>query len=430
VCAFFFPHDLQTCQEQIIMTESIGCHTLCFKPYILSTWDNFQSYLMKIRKINTQVVHLAGHHEKRGFCFTDRVMDEESLITLLAEQKDHIDCVVLNACSTRSVGLRLRERGVKNVVCWQGTVKDPVAVKFTDMFYKSLKLAAEGQRRMPDKAFRAAFVQAEINIRQELSSSTPSASRGPVPPLPADPQENVVVFLSEDDERFGAGNSSDSGSSKAETVKVEAGTPTTTGAGAGTSTPPRTDSPAASETPRTRKRGTSTPPTVDKRAAINSKQLEGHSGPRPTPAATTGKDSVVDTGNHLGFHRISASKQLEAAEAGPDSTDTTDASAGPARKASKRTRTERQGGEGSSGAAGPQGGHASGALQVGRQCGPGAQAGGPRPRADIAAGKGKGKRSEDNLNTEGTGTDTPENLKEKRGRVGIGRFLGFHKLPP
>eukprot|EP00287_Rhodomonas_sp_CCMP768_P033463 CAMPEP_0202836802 /NCGR_PEP_ID=MMETSP1389-20130828/43323_1 /ASSEMBLY_ACC=CAM_ASM_000865 /TAXON_ID=302021 /ORGANISM="Rhodomonas sp., Strain CCMP768" /LENGTH=68 /DNA_ID=CAMNT_0049512719 /DNA_START=51 /DNA_END=254 /DNA_ORIENTATION=+ len=60
VCAFFVPNEtLQTCQEQKTMTKSIGCRTLCFKPHTLSTWDNFQSDLMKIKKINTQVVHLA-----------------------------------------------------------------------------------------------------------------------------------------------------------------------------------------------------------------------------------------------------------------------------------------------------------------------------------------------------------------------------------
>ncbi len=81
---------------------------------------------------------------------------------------------MLNACYTYSLAAALRREGVRYVVCWHQDVKDSIAKKFAEEFFRELVVNPTDYKR----AFEAGQI--------EVKSLSPEAARG-------------LCFLSDDD---------------------------------------------------------------------------------------------------------------------------------------------------------------------------------------------------------------------------------------
>ena len=60
------------------------------------------------------------------------------LISKATGQNGSIKCAVLNACSTKGLGERLKEGGMSHVVCWMTPVHDEAVRELCDNFYQAL----------------------------------------------------------------------------------------------------------------------------------------------------------------------------------------------------------------------------------------------------------------------------------------------------
>ena len=135
---------------------------------------------------NVRVVHLGGHGEGSGLGFvwpvdgsssaqsggtpvvTAAPLDAEIFLELIklelppkGEMAWGVECVFLNACAQLAMGERLREVGVRWVVCWEGHPRDPVSRAFADEFYKRLNTPGR------DRDYRSAFNRARVACRDK-----------------------------------------------------------------------------------------------------------------------------------------------------------------------------------------------------------------------------------------------------------------------
>ena len=65
--------------------------------------------------------------------------------------------MVLNACETEEMGKKLRDAGVRHVVCWRSEVQDTTAKRFALDFYASLD--QQEQERDHARAFQQAVAR-------------------------------------------------------------------------------------------------------------------------------------------------------------------------------------------------------------------------------------------------------------------------------
>ena len=122
---------------------------------VMPTFDNFDDVVRNCTLQNVVLVYFAGHTGKGGeLCFcknkTGSVMEmlgPDFVAPCIAGSSKNastrarggtIECVVLNSCHTRALGLALRDRGVMHVVCWHRKVNDATAAKFAEEFFKEL----------------------------------------------------------------------------------------------------------------------------------------------------------------------------------------------------------------------------------------------------------------------------------------------------
>jgi len=195
------------------------------------TIEDLYSSIGLARQRNVRVMHLAGHGKKEcGFIWNAsdsatarREFDVDAIslaIGSVAGQNGPMECVVLNACSTETMGRLLLQRGVPYVLCWRTTVQDETAKELCQHFYRALVENASGTRDYT-RAFFAATdavrssahtggtanlprgAEDVTNSKSVLHSSNTRSispdggapSRGKVLPWL---QQDVVLFLSKD----------------------------------------------------------------------------------------------------------------------------------------------------------------------------------------------------------------------------------------
>jgi len=100
-------------------------------------------------------------------------MEEEirSLAGMIAKasgQNGSIECAVLNACSTKKLGERLKEAGMSHVVCWKTPVQDETAREICRHFYNALMQQSKDRSRSASRDYQRAFRSA-VDVRREHS---------------------------------------------------------------------------------------------------------------------------------------------------------------------------------------------------------------------------------------------------------------------
>jgi hypothetical protein len=138
------------------------------------TFATFTNEMHQAIQKNVCVVHLAGHgstedgllwFKQQGRQLSGPDYEKVPLqkfagvfmiVSAGSEDGGTVECVVLNASETETVGKLLRQNGVPHVVCWRSQIKDETVMDFAKHFYTSLKDSTEYRR-----AFKMAshFVQ-------------------------------------------------------------------------------------------------------------------------------------------------------------------------------------------------------------------------------------------------------------------------------
>lgn len=137
--------------EELMMGYTHGRSVFDVHVHPQPTFDMFSDCMIHAKERNMRIVHFSGHgNAKCGFFWLKggsrdyeqvRPMDFVNLFkTEAADSKvgGTIECVILNACETESMGRMLRENGVPHVVCWRKEVQDETAMSFSKIFYKIL----------------------------------------------------------------------------------------------------------------------------------------------------------------------------------------------------------------------------------------------------------------------------------------------------
>jgi len=187
------------------------------------TLHDLRCSIASCKRRNVRVLHLAGHGRKKcGFIWNasddakqSQEFDVEAIslaIGMAAGANGPLECAVLNACSTLTMGLLLRTHNVPYVICWKTPVLDETAKELCQRFYRSLVENASGARD-----YKRAFFAATDGLRSSahtggaakmprgamdlddshsnsLLSDHVQSRRGPDPWL----QQDVVLFLSKD----------------------------------------------------------------------------------------------------------------------------------------------------------------------------------------------------------------------------------------
>jgi hypothetical protein len=137
----------------------------------------FQDFADRVRSArwrNVPVLHLTGHGGSKCVFFWlknpavstteyDHEIPVDRFANILSQRvgggegKGTLECVVLNACETETMGKTLRSVGLLHVVCWRSVVQDTTAKSFALDFYASLK--DQGQARDYKFAFQQAVVR-------------------------------------------------------------------------------------------------------------------------------------------------------------------------------------------------------------------------------------------------------------------------------
>ena len=170
--------------KRIIMNSACGweCSTNS-QPTLQDLNDSLESATQR----NVKVLHLAGHSRRDcGFVWNadDAATDtmEEEICTLAgmiakaAGLQGSIECAVLNACSTKELGERLKEAGMPHILCWKTPVQDETARELCRRFYDALMQQSK-DRSQPSRDYRRAFRSAVDVMREH--SFTGGAARLP-----------------------------------------------------------------------------------------------------------------------------------------------------------------------------------------------------------------------------------------------------------
>ena len=167
-----------------------------FRIHPQPTLKDLCSCIARAKERNMRVLHLAGHgDEEAGFIWNEddaasdhKVVDNDAIavaVGSVAGDQGPLEGALLNACSTYAMGLKLREYGVPDVVCWTTRVQDPIAREFCARFYSSLVRQAGGARN-----YRRAFLDAARPMLEPARAGGAGGSQV----VPAD--VNVVQLLS------------------------------------------------------------------------------------------------------------------------------------------------------------------------------------------------------------------------------------------
>jgi len=121
----------------------------------MPTFDSFKALILDSAAQNVVVAYFAAHSGKGGLlCFNTAGSSDEmemlgpDQVTVMIACASNgvssrasggaIECVALNACYTRALGVALWAEGVVHVVCWHGTVLASHAIKFAKKFFEEL----------------------------------------------------------------------------------------------------------------------------------------------------------------------------------------------------------------------------------------------------------------------------------------------------
>ena len=107
--------------------------------------------------------------------------------------KGTLECVVLNACSTETMGRKLRAIGIPHVVCWSSAVLDETASTFSMRFYSALDHQNPADGIDYPRAFSQAAACVESSIDVEYRKPAKAQAKGAV---------DFVCFLSKDGDHF------------------------------------------------------------------------------------------------------------------------------------------------------------------------------------------------------------------------------------
>jgi hypothetical protein len=88
------------------------------------------------------IVHFSGHGTKEGLLLEDergrtRQLPVQALARMLAQHRSSVECVILNACSTRAQGRRIACE-IPFVIASPQAILDPHAIRFAEAFYDAL----------------------------------------------------------------------------------------------------------------------------------------------------------------------------------------------------------------------------------------------------------------------------------------------------
>ena len=111
-----------------------------------------------------QIVHFSGHGTGDGLCLEDaaglmRPLPPEALAARFRLMRDHLRCVVINACFSVEQAAILAEH-VDTVIAMEGDISDPAAVAFSMGFYGAL--GAAGSEADFDEAFDLACAEMQL----------------------------------------------------------------------------------------------------------------------------------------------------------------------------------------------------------------------------------------------------------------------------
>ena len=130
------------------------------------TIEDLHSSLKTARPRNVRGVHLTGHSRKKcGFVWNankkataSREFDVDAVCLLIG--LIGLDFAFLNACETLVMGQKLREAGVRCVICWRTPVLDDTARQLSELFYRALV-----QQPLGTRDYRRAFFAATDALR-------------------------------------------------------------------------------------------------------------------------------------------------------------------------------------------------------------------------------------------------------------------------
>jgi len=120
------------------------------------TLQDLNNSLESATRRNAKVLHLAGHG-RRDCDFVWNVHDaatttmEKEICTLAGiigkavGRNGSIKYAVLNACSTKKLGERLKEAGMSHIVCWKTPMQDETARDLCRHFYDDLMQQSKDQ---------------------------------------------------------------------------------------------------------------------------------------------------------------------------------------------------------------------------------------------------------------------------------------------
>lgn len=114
-----------------------------------------------------RILHISAHGDLHsGLLFMQdsqrsRLVAADPLVELLALFRDHLDCVVLNACHTRSLARSIAERH-SCAVGMAGPISDQAAIRFASSFYSAL-----GYGKDVEVAFSLASAQVGVEYPAE-----------------------------------------------------------------------------------------------------------------------------------------------------------------------------------------------------------------------------------------------------------------------
>jgi hypothetical protein len=156
-------HGEQQLMNELLVTGENSAFT--FLQNAEPTFETFKKEIQGAIKKNVRVAHLAGHGSILDGLLWFKKQERQSsgpdydavplqkfagvfkIVSAGSEDGGTVECVVLNACETETVGKLLRQNGVPHVVCWRSEVKDETAMEFAKQFYTALTQDSTNYRR-------------------------------------------------------------------------------------------------------------------------------------------------------------------------------------------------------------------------------------------------------------------------------------------
>ncbi len=141
--------------------------------FTMPTFDKFRDLIRICTSQNVVLVCFSGHAGEDGEIrfvkdrYTTEMIKPDYVAPYIAGASKSastrpdggtIECFLLKACSTRPLGVVLREKGVLHVVCWRHAVKDSTVKTFAEEFFKELVVSPTD--------YKGAFEKGRIQVER------------------------------------------------------------------------------------------------------------------------------------------------------------------------------------------------------------------------------------------------------------------------